>query len=222
MILAVVMFLVYRVVLSNIGPERFGLWTLILSLSSLGQFASFGLTGSLVKFVAKNHALGNAHAVSRAIEVCLLATGGLLLVAFLIVWPIIEYFVPFLSNAKSNDSIRWMIAAAMTTTWLLALSGIVYAGLEGLQRYVLRNAVAIAASPDVRSLSLDFNVSNGFGRAGCRTLYSSTSGSDSCLCAAQTMCESADTSLSLELGHLSGTTELRYPTSICLDGGSVV
>ena len=52
-ILSVILFLVFRSVLGELGPDRFGLWSITLALASIGQSINLGMPGSVIKYVAK-------------------------------------------------------------------------------------------------------------------------------------------------------------------------
>ena len=50
---ALLYFFLYKYLLKNIGVEQLGIWSLILSFSSIANLANLGLTSGLVKFVAE-------------------------------------------------------------------------------------------------------------------------------------------------------------------------
>ena len=55
----VVLFLLYRYLLDHLGTEQLGLWSVILASTSVARLSDLGLTGSVVKFVARYRALKN-------------------------------------------------------------------------------------------------------------------------------------------------------------------
>lgn len=50
---ALLYFFLYKYLLKSIGVEQLGVWSLILSFSSIANLANMGLTSGLVKFVAE-------------------------------------------------------------------------------------------------------------------------------------------------------------------------
>jgi len=50
-VIGIVLFILYRFLLNTIGVEQLGIWSLVLATTSVTQIASFGLSGSVVKFV---------------------------------------------------------------------------------------------------------------------------------------------------------------------------
>ncbi|MGC8744981.1 MAG: polysaccharide biosynthesis C-terminal domain-containing protein, partial [Verrucomicrobiia bacterium] len=49
----IALFFLYRFLLKTIGVEQFGIWSLVLSTTSIIGAANLGISGSIVKFVAK-------------------------------------------------------------------------------------------------------------------------------------------------------------------------
>ncbi|MGC8888266.1 MAG: polysaccharide biosynthesis C-terminal domain-containing protein, partial [Verrucomicrobiia bacterium] len=90
-LVAGVLFFLYRFLLKTIGVEQFGIWSLVLSTTSVLQVANFGLSGSVVKFVAKYMAREEYNNVSEVIQTAVISIA--LIVGFsLILWfPLIKW-----------------------------------------------------------------------------------------------------------------------------------
>ncbi len=67
-IISAVLFILYKFLLNTIGVEQLGIWSLVLATTSVSQIASFGLSGSVVKFVAKYIAKEDEKSVSEVIQ----------------------------------------------------------------------------------------------------------------------------------------------------------
>ncbi len=146
LILSVILFLVFRSVLGELGPDRFGLWSITLALASIGQSINLGMPGSVIKYVAKYNAQKDTHTVAKIIQTCLISTGVLITGTFLCMFPVLLTLLRFLTNTSNSEELYWILLAAMATNWFLALSGVVSASLEGLQRYSSRTAVTVGSS----------------------------------------------------------------------------
>ena len=81
-----VFFFLYRFLLKTIGVEQLGIWSLVLATTSITQVVNFGLSGSVVKFVAKYAARGEDRNISAVIQTAAISlgliTGFLLLAGF--------------------------------------------------------------------------------------------------------------------------------------------
>jgi hypothetical protein len=51
---AILYFLLYKYLLDKLGIKLLGVWSLILSFSSIANLANIGITSGLVKFVAES------------------------------------------------------------------------------------------------------------------------------------------------------------------------
>lgn len=64
----VVVFFLYPFLLRQLGVERFGLWTLLLVIPTFSNLAQFGLTDTLVKFVAQYNAKNNIQRIEKLLH----------------------------------------------------------------------------------------------------------------------------------------------------------
>ncbi|MFX0141665.1 MAG: hypothetical protein ACFFDN_48960, partial [Candidatus Hodarchaeota archaeon] len=67
-IISGILFILYRFLLNTIGVEQLGVWSLVLATTSITQIAGFGLSGSVVKFVAKYIARRDNENISGVIQ----------------------------------------------------------------------------------------------------------------------------------------------------------
>ena len=74
-IIGIVVFILYKFLLATIGAKKLGIWSLILSSSSIAQVVNFGISGSVVKFVAKYTALKENQNASNVIQTAALSLG---------------------------------------------------------------------------------------------------------------------------------------------------
>ena len=62
------LFILYKFPLITIGVEQLGTWSLVLATTSVTKIADFGISASIVKFVAKYIARGENENVSNIIQ----------------------------------------------------------------------------------------------------------------------------------------------------------
>jgi O-antigen/teichoic acid export membrane protein len=133
--------------LTVLGAERFGLWSLLSVFSSLALTFDLGLQGALTKFVAE-HRVGGDLREARALLgmglVLYLALGALLLTAAAFAQaPLLAFFR--IDGALRGDAASALLMAAAAT---LALNLSQYGGalLGGLQRLDLWSALSMVTT----------------------------------------------------------------------------
>jgi len=146
LVLGAVFFVLYRFLLRTIGAEQFGIWSIVLATASVTHLANFGLSSSVVKFVAKYISRGEKETVSdliqtAAISVCLLV-GIMLLVGYLFASWILRVIIPE-HNLQMALS---LLPFALLSLWLSVLTGVFQAGLDGHQRIDIRCSLLVSAS----------------------------------------------------------------------------
>src|SRR5258708_7643658 len=87
-----IQFLLYRFILKELGVEQLGLWSVILA-STLFFNNMLGLTGSVVKFVAKYLALGDEKAVSGVIQTATVSLGVLVPLLMGLAYPALKFIL---------------------------------------------------------------------------------------------------------------------------------
>lgn len=143
---AVILFVLYRYLLVTIGVEQIGVWSIVLATTSVSCIGELGLSGSVVKFVAKYIARGDMDNASGVIQTATISIGvligGVLIIAYpLLVW-ILERIVP----APGLKDALSILPYALTSLWVAAIARAFQSGLDGCQRIDLRGLIMIVGS----------------------------------------------------------------------------
>jgi O-antigen/teichoic acid export membrane protein len=145
-VIGAILFILYRFLLLTIGVEQLGIWSLIIATTSVTQIANFGLSGSVVKFVAKYIARGDNKAVSELIQTAvisaLLFMGGFLIISF----PILKSVLGFIIHEKNVLLAISILPYAFFSLWVMVGASIVQAGLDGYQRIDMRSFLLVGGS----------------------------------------------------------------------------
>lgn len=139
-------FFLYKYIIQTIGIEKLGLWSLILSVTSLANIGNLGFTGSLVKFTAelsveKNYKKINAILNSSIIGVSIIS-GILLSLVFLLGYNYIEYFVDEKWVTTSQD----LLFYALISLYINIVASLYFSILEGVNLAYLRSIAFILAT----------------------------------------------------------------------------
>lgn len=138
-VISVVLFILYRFLLNTIGVEQLGIWSLVLATTSVSQIANFGLSGSVVKFVAKYIARGEDERVSAVIQTATLSIGVFVAVVLLVGYPVALWVLGLIVPSKSYVLSLSILPFALFAIWLMMITSIFQSGLDGYQRIDLRS-----------------------------------------------------------------------------------
>jgi O-antigen/teichoic acid export membrane protein len=141
-----VLFILYRFLLKTIGVEQLGIWSLMIAITSVVQITNFGLSASVVKFVAKYTALKKNEQVSILLQTAIIS----LAIAFCCVlfagFPILSWLLQKLVPDKYLTLTLSILPSALLSFWLMVLSSIILSGFDGIQRIHLRNFILMGAT----------------------------------------------------------------------------
>ena len=141
-----VLFFLYKFLLNTIGVEKLGIWSLILATTSVTQVANLGLSGSVVKFVAKYAALNEYDNVSRVIQTTVISLGLIIGIVLLAGYPLIKWILGFVVPANSLSLALNILPYALFSLWLNTIAGIFQSGIDGFQKIYIRNSLMICGS----------------------------------------------------------------------------
>jgi O-antigen/teichoic acid export membrane protein len=145
-VISVVLFVLYRFLLRTIGVEQLGIWALVLATTSVTQIANFGLSGSVVKFVAKYKSRDEERAISEVIQTAAISVGLFSLVVIIIGYPIARWVLSMVVPPDSLSYALEILPIALIAFWFLMMTGIFQAGLDGLQRIDVRSTLLMGSA----------------------------------------------------------------------------
>ena len=141
-----ILFLLYRYLLETIGVEQVGIWSLVLATTSASRITELGLSGGVLKFVAKYNALADMDQASRVIQTAAISIAVLIGGTLITVHPLIIWLLEHVISAEALPGALSVLPYALTSLWLTTLIGVFQSGLDGCQRFDLRGLVMIIGS----------------------------------------------------------------------------
>jgi len=141
-----VLFILYRFLLKTIGVEQLGIWSLVLAVTSVSQIANFGLSGSVVKFVAKYIARGESTTVSRVVQTAAISVGSFVAVMLLAGYPIARWALGLVVERESLSLALSILPYAFLSLWIMVISGVFQGCLDGCQRIDLRSLLLMGGA----------------------------------------------------------------------------
>lgn len=141
-----VLFILYRFLLNIIGVEQLGIWSLVLATTSVSNIANLGLSGSVVKFVAKYIAREEHEKVSRVIQTAAISIALFIGIAVLIGYPVIKWILGLVIPDKNLSLAISILPYTVVSLWIMTITSVFQAGLDGNQRIYLRNILLMGGS----------------------------------------------------------------------------
>ena len=141
-VISAVLFILYRFLLATIGIEQLGIWSLVLAATSVTQIANLGLSGSVVKFVAKYVARGEDENISRIIQTAALSVAAFVGLVLLIGYPVAKGVLGLVIADESLPIALSVLPYALLALWLMIVTSIFQAGLDGYLASLSKNRQA--------------------------------------------------------------------------------
>ncbi len=145
-VIGVVLFILYRFLLNTIGVEKLGIWSLVLATTSVTQIANLGLSGSVVKFVAKYVARRENENVSGVIQTASISVGASVALILMIGYPIAKWILSLVISPESLPSALAILPYAFLALWIMVVTSIFQAGLDGYQRIDIRSTLLMGGA----------------------------------------------------------------------------
>ena len=140
---ALLYFFLYKYLLNTLGAQQLGVWSLILSFSSIANLANLGLTSGLVKFVAEYIAEKKDEKIGKLILTSFISLAILFfLVGLLILWGA-KYFLHLVIDKQFLNVALSILPLSLTSLCVNAASGVFTSVLEGYQKNYLRNFIYV-------------------------------------------------------------------------------
>lgn len=139
----ILLFILYKFLLKILGSEIFGLWALILGITSFSYIADFGFSASLTKFVAKYDALNDKAKINSIIQTVIISTAAVSFVILVAIYPLAKFI---LLKTVSNDLIgitNKVIPLSIISFWFAIISNTIQSSLDGLQLIKLKNLILL-------------------------------------------------------------------------------
>lgn len=141
-----VVFILYRFLLNTIGVEQLGIWSLVLATTAVTRIANFGLSGSVVKFVAKYVARRENENVSGVVQTAALSVAVFVGFILLIGYPIAKWVLGLVIPDESLRVALSILPYAFLALWIMVIASVFQAGLDGYQRIDIRNLLLIGGA----------------------------------------------------------------------------
>lgn len=139
--IGLVYFLLYRYLLSKLGVELLGVWSVVLSTSSLANLANFGVADSVVRFVALYSAEKDDVKIKQLIFTSTVFLTTLFVLIAAIIYPFADLILKGVLPAKYIEQGLAILPYSLMCLIINALNGVYASVLDGMQRNYIRNII---------------------------------------------------------------------------------
>lgn len=143
---AIVLFTLYRYLLSSIGASSLGVYSLVLAAASTMRLGDLGIGASATRFVAKFMAKGEPEEASNFVETACITTAASLCIILAGAYYPLHYGLSVIVSQDRISDAQMLLPYALISLWLGALGGILVASLDGCQRMVARAVILMGAN----------------------------------------------------------------------------
>lgn len=133
------LFALYYFLLREIGPSQLGIWSIVLATSSAVRLSELGLSGGVVRFVAKYIARQDSVSAAGVVQTAAVSIAVIFATILVLIYPmigsILRYFIPLESHSQGMS----LLPFAFVSLWLGSIGGIFTSGLDGVLRTDIRS-----------------------------------------------------------------------------------
>ena len=137
------LFVLYRYFLDTIGKEAFGVWSVVLAVTSLGGAAGTGLHQGMVKFVAQYRARQDDAYAARIVQTAIITIFfSTSLIVFLLFF-LLKEVLSFVLEPQFHSIALSLLPYALFSFWITTLNSIYESSIDGMQRVDIHNVIII-------------------------------------------------------------------------------
>jgi O-antigen/teichoic acid export membrane protein len=139
----VTLFILYKYLLSVLGIELIGVWSIVMAFSAFLRTGDFGFAGSIVKFISTSMAQNDLDKVKRIIKTSFTSVSVILAALLLIFFPIIYYALPHFMDDKYIALAIELLPYSIISVWLAVLGTLMVFVFDGLNRVDIRSTFLV-------------------------------------------------------------------------------
>lgn len=164
-----IFFILVPYTISKIGTEGYGIWALIGVVGSYQSFVDFGLTTSLIRFVAKAEVFKDYDAISEYIATSAIIYLFLSSIVILLIITFKNFIVIDILGIKANlDIAYFLVIFTALSSMINMISGLFRSIIDGVQRMDISNGI-LTFQVILSAIGTFFFLESGYGLKGLAT-----------------------------------------------------
>ena len=134
-----VFFLLYKYLFETLGPEKIGLWSLLIGITAVSRIGELGLTGGVVKFISEAVAHNNFCKASKIIQTVFISLMITVLILIFISYVPIQNILIFATKEEEIVLIKQILPISFLSIFLMILIGVLSGSMDGIMLMGLKN-----------------------------------------------------------------------------------
>lgn len=145
-VVSITIFFTYKFLLLKLGPEKLGVWSLIVASVSILNIGNLGLSATMVKYIAKYLVHNDFENISKTVQTALITV--LAVASFLILTGLIfaKFFLKLILPDDFVSIANSILPFSLINVTLLLFAGIILSTLDGAQKFYIRNLIQITGT----------------------------------------------------------------------------
>jgi O-antigen/teichoic acid export membrane protein len=144
--IGLVYFFLYRYLLSRLGVELLGVWSVVLSTSSLATLANFGIADSVIRFVALFIKEGDNEKIKKLIFTSSIFLFLLFVTISIIIYPFADIILKAVLPVKYIKDGLTILPYSLICLTINSVNGVFASVLDGMQKNYIRNTIYIVSA----------------------------------------------------------------------------
>lgn len=140
---ALLLFALYRYINATLGVERLGIWSVVLATASAANLANLGLSGGVVRFVARDRARGDLGRAAQVVDTAAITLAALVGLVLPLLYPLLARLLPHLFQTEHLSEALSILPYALLSLWLTMVASVFSGALDGCERMDLRAGLVI-------------------------------------------------------------------------------
>jgi O-antigen/teichoic acid export membrane protein len=160
-VIGIVYFFLYKYLVKHLGVELLGVWSVVMATSSIANLANFGVSTSVVRFVALYLKDGRESNIRNLIFTSVIFILGFFLVLSLLIYPFADILLQYVIDAKYINTALEILPYSIGCLILNAIAGVYASVLDGMQKNYLRSIVFTLSSLVLLGLTYSLTIKYG-------------------------------------------------------------
>ena len=141
LLIGIIYFFLYRFLLKSLGVELLGVWSVVLSTSSLANLANFGVADSVIRFVALYKEEKDDFKIKQLIFTASVFLTILFILIAAVIYPFADLILQAVLPAKYIKEGLIILPYSLLCLIINAVNGVYASVLDGFQKNYLRNLI---------------------------------------------------------------------------------
>lgn len=160
--ISLLLFIFYRRATSELGKETFGIWALVMGISSIANLGNFGFAGGLVKFTAEFYVLHKFKDIKDSLNLSVLFVSVFFAIICLIIYlskvPIINYII---KESSYRNIAQLILPFSLFSLFLNSISLLFFSVIDGINKGFIKNIFNLLSTLIFVSIALLLIKNNG-------------------------------------------------------------